>query len=366
MKKLLTLLSPFAPDHSGAVSVFFELGGLIVICDAGGCTGNICGFDEPRWFENKCALFSAALRDMDAILGQDERLAGKVVKAVEETGSTFAALIGTPVPAIIATDFGALKKMVKKRSGGKECLAVESKGTSCYDEGASKAYLELLKTFAVEKYEVKNSCIGVWGVTPLDFSRNDAGRKITSILAAEKGGREEEIFCYGMGAGIEEIKKASRCEKNIVVAPSGLAAAKYLFEKFGTPYEICCPILSSCLMKKMEKWKRNFTATYGTKKAKVLIIHQQFAANAVREELEKGMENRQITIGTFFKYFPEYGRKEDIVFHGEDDLLAQLENGEYDLLIADEKFRRFLKKDSPTHFLSFPHFAVSGTLDTDE
>lgn len=367
MKKLLTLLSPFAPDHSGAVSVFFELGGLIVICDAGGCTGNICGFDEPRWFENKCALFSAALRDMDAILGQDERLAGKVVKAMEETGSTFAALIGTPVPAIIATDFGALKKMVKKRSGGKECLAVESKGTSCYDEGVSKAYLELLKTFAVEKYEVKSSFIGVWGVTPLDFSRNDAGSRISSIFAETgKGGKKEEIFCYAMGAGIGEIQKASRCEKNIVVAPGGLAAAKYLYEKFGTPYEVCCPILSSTLMKKLEIWKKDFSETSGKKKAKILIIHQQFAANAVREELEKGMENREVIVGTFFKYFPEYGRKEDILFHGEDDLLAQLETGEYDLLIADEKFRRFLKKDSLTHFLSFPHFAVSGTLDTDE
>ena len=42
------VLTPFAPDQSGAVSVLYELGGITVICDAGGCTGNICGFDEPR------------------------------------------------------------------------------------------------------------------------------------------------------------------------------------------------------------------------------------------------------------------------------------------------------------------------------
>ena len=50
MKNLLKLLSPFAPDQSGASAVLYELGGLMVICDAGGCAGNVCGFDEPRWF----------------------------------------------------------------------------------------------------------------------------------------------------------------------------------------------------------------------------------------------------------------------------------------------------------------------------
>ena len=74
MRGLRKYLTPFAPDQSGAVSVLYELGGIIVICDAGGCAGNVCGFDEPRWFEQKSAVFSAGLRDMDAILGRDDRL----------------------------------------------------------------------------------------------------------------------------------------------------------------------------------------------------------------------------------------------------------------------------------------------------
>ena len=48
MKGLLKHISPLAPDDSGACSVLYELGGIVVICDAGGCAGNVCGFDEPR------------------------------------------------------------------------------------------------------------------------------------------------------------------------------------------------------------------------------------------------------------------------------------------------------------------------------
>ena len=93
MRGLRKYLTPFAPDQSGAVSVLYELGGILVICDAGGCTGNVCGFDEPRWFHNKSAVFSAGLRDMDAILGRDDRLVAKLADAADKVEATFAAIM---------------------------------------------------------------------------------------------------------------------------------------------------------------------------------------------------------------------------------------------------------------------------------
>ena len=82
MKGLWKYISPFAPDDSGAAAVLYGLNGIVVICDAGGCAGNICGFDEPRWFSGKkSAVFSAGLRDMDAILGRDDRLVDKLCDA---------------------------------------------------------------------------------------------------------------------------------------------------------------------------------------------------------------------------------------------------------------------------------------------
>ena len=81
MRGLRKYLTPFAPDQSGAVSVLYELGGIVVVCDAGGCTGNICGFDEPRWHTTRSAVFSAGLRDMDAILGRDDKLVAELADA---------------------------------------------------------------------------------------------------------------------------------------------------------------------------------------------------------------------------------------------------------------------------------------------
>ena len=181
MKSLLKHLSPFAPDQSGAVSALFEFGGLIAICDAGGCTGNICGFDEPRWFTRRSAIFSAGLRDMDAILGRDDKLVAKLQTAMDGTGLAFSAIIGTPVPAIIATDFKALKRMAEKRTG-RPAITVATTGTRHYDRGASDAWLELFKTFATERIDIDSGIVGVLGASPLDFPTLDAGNLLSAAL----------------------------------------------------------------------------------------------------------------------------------------------------------------------------------------
>ena len=205
MRGLRKYLTPFAPDQSGAVSVLFELGGIVVICDAGGCTGNVCGFDEPRWFEQKSAIFSAGLRDMDAILGRDDRLVAKLADAARKVDATFAAVIGTPVPAVIATDYLALKRMSEKKIN-LPILTVDTDGMELYDKGEEKAFLELFKTFAVEKYPIDEQRIGILGMTPQDVSDLDATDKIRDLFQQKYG---QKAVCYCMGDGLQEVKKSS-------------------------------------------------------------------------------------------------------------------------------------------------------------
>ena len=238
MRGLRKYLTPFATDQSGAVSVLYELGGIIVICDAGGCTGNVCGFDEPRWFERKSAVFSAGLRDMDAILGRDDRLVAKLVDAAEKVEAGFAAVIGTPVPAVIGTDYQALKRMCEKKTD-LPVLAVNTDGMELYDGGERKAYLELFKVFAREKLPVETGRVGILGMTPQDVSDLKAADKLREKFKSQG----HQAVCYGMGDGLDEVKKASSVEKNIVVSPAALECARYLEKTFGTPYEVGYPLV---------------------------------------------------------------------------------------------------------------------------
>ena len=336
MRGLRKYLTPFAPDQSGAVSVLYELGGIIVICDAGGCTGNVCGFDEPRWFERKSAVFSAGLRDMDAILGRDDRLVAKLVEA------GFAAVIGTPVPAVIGTDYQALKRMCEKKTD-LPVLAVNTDGMELYDGGERKAYLELFKVFAREKLPVETGRVGILGMTPQDVSDLKAADKLREKFKSQG----HQAVCYGMGDGLDEVKKASSVEKNIVVSPAALECARYLEKTFGTPYEVGYPLVEE-LVPDME---------YTGKK--ILIVQQQVMAGSIREELQKRGADGEITVASWFSMEKDLLEEGDVSLKDEEDYMELVEKGRYDVIFADPCMRR-MTKDFSGVFVDAVHFAVSG------
>ena len=344
MRGLRKYLTPFAPDQSGAVSVLFELGGIVVICDAGGCTGNVCGFDEPRWFEQKSAIFSAGLRDMDAILGRDDRLVAKLADAAEKVDAAFTAVIGTPVPAVIATDYLALRRMTEKKIN-LPILTVDTDGMELYDKGEEKAFLELFKTFAVEKYPVDEHKIGVLGMTPQDVSDLAAADKIRELFQRKYG---QKAVCYCMGDGLEEVKKASSVSKNIVVSPAALATAKYLEKTFRTPYEIYYPLVEDLLPEMDYTGKR------------ILVVHQQVIADSIRKVLlERGAEIVQTA--SWFMMKKELQADEDVILRDEDAYIELVQNGEFDIIFADRCMERMTPGFEGT-FVNTRHFAVSGKL----
>lgn len=344
MRGLRKYLTPFAPDQSGAVSVLFELGGIVVICDAGGCTGNVCGFDEPRWFEQKSAIFSAGLRDMDAILGRDDRLVAKLADAAQKVDATFAAVIGTPVPAVIATDYLALKRMSEKKIN-LPILTVDTDGMELYDKGEEKAFLELFKTFAVEKYPIDEQRIGILGMTPQDVSDLDATDKIRDLFQQKYG---QKAVCYCMGDGLEEVKKSSSVSKNIVVSPAALEAAKYLQKKFGTPYEIAYPLINE-LIPEMDCTGK-----------KILVVHQQVIADSIRKELLKRGAGT-VQTACWFMMKKELQADGDVFLRDEDAYVELVQNGEFDIIFADGCMER-MTPGFEGIFVNTRHFAVSGKL----
>ena len=349
-------LTPFAPDQSGAASVFYELGGILVICDAGGCTGNVCGFDEPRWFGERSAIFSAGLRDMDAILGRDDRLVAKLTDAAEKIDANFAAVIGTPVPAVIATDYRALQRMCEKKTN-LPILTVDTNGMELYDVGEEKAWLTLFKTFAgkgvASQKEVseeddssKKMKIGVLGMTPHDVSDLHVEEKFRKLE-----NENTHYVCYGMGAGIDKVKTAGSADKNLVVAPAALETAKYLEKEFGTPYEVGYPFVDELIPE------------LGYERKKILIIHQQVIANAIRQEIRtrSDEQNTEVTVASWFMMKSELSEEGDLSLKEEMDYCKLVQNGNYDIVFADENMRGLVPGFKGT-FVNVRHFAVSGKL----
>ena len=342
MKGLRKYLTPFAPDQSGATSVLYAIGGILVIIDAGGCVGNICGFDEPRWQGAKSAIFSAGLRDMDAILGRDELLVQKLVMAAEQIDAKFVALIGTPVPAVIGTDYHALMRMAERKLKMK-ILPIDTNGMDLYDKGASKAYFELVKAFAGQKEAAKTHSVGILGCDPLDMSDAQAEEKLRSYYLAQG---YEQCFLYGSAETLDWIENAGQVEKNIVVSPAGLEAARYLRRKFGTPYEVEDPLGMSYAEKvDMQAGQQ------------VLVVDQQVTAGSIRKVLEE--KGAKVTVASWFMMDPELKREGDVRLREEDDFTELAESGRFDIIIADPVQER-MAGAFQGRFLPKNQFSLSG------
>ena len=348
MKGLRLSIPPFAPDQSGAVSVLFNLGGIVVICDAGGCTGNICAFDEPRWFNEKSAIFSAGLRDMDAILGRDDKLVSKLKDTANKLDCSFAAIVGTPVPSVIATDYKALCKMCEKATNI-PVISMDTTGTNLYDEGASKAYMALFKKFLQKDVKREKGKVGVIGITPLDYYEENTIELLKKQL---KEDGYKDVICYGYEKGIEDYKNALSVEKNVVVSPAGLNTAIYLEKNFGISYEINCPIAENLMKINLEKNNENLE---GKNK---LIVHQQVLANSIRKLIKK-YNPKSVAVATWFIMEEKIKSEEDIHLTEEDQWCHVAMK--YDVIIGDDALRKAIPNFKGI-WISMPHYAVSGQL----
>ena len=353
-----SVLTPFAPDQSGAVCVLYALGGMTVICDAGGCTGNICGFDETRWFTQQSAVFSAGLRDMDAILGRDRELVDKMAMAADVLDVRMAAVIGTPVPAVIGTDFRALSRMTENRTG-LPAIGVPCDGMHDYDKGVSDTYLALLERFCdadAGKGRTGSQRIGVWGGNAIDAYGIWETQDLRGALTAPGSGTETVVF--GEAAeGTDAFVRAADVQENLVVTVSGLAAAKWIKKRFGIPFRCANPAV--------EEKVRGILGRQGTdasrmSTAKILIVHEQITANAVRSALCSAGAAR-VDVATFFDMADEIARPDDKVMREETDFTQVVSEGGYDEIWADAALKPLLPAGSKAGFVELPHFAVSGS-----
>ena len=371
MKGLRKYIAPFAPDQSGATAVFCELGGLVIILDAGGCAGNVCGFDEPRWFASKSAIFSAGLRDMDAILGRDDKLVEKIGKACKKIDGNFVAVIGTPVPAVIGTDYAALRRMIEKKTGF-VAVTVDTNGMELYDDGVRKASLELFRTFAgtdgagqvmvqktgtdgaVNRGETAGTdtplkLLGVLGATPMDIVETETPDAIANYYKKEDW---QQVSVYGMGAGLEAVRQAGQARKNLVIAPAGLEAARYLKKKYGTPYEAEYPLAT------IPGWDAFWENVTKKERKKVLIVHQQVLANTLRDVIRRE-SGAEVTVASWFMMDKDLKEDGDVHLREEDQWISLVKDGGYDLIIGESLFMRAVPDYAGDH-INLTHFAVSG------
>ena len=239
MKQTARIISTYSADVFGVCSALFELGGMVIMHDASGCNSTYTTHDEPRWYDMDSMVYISGLSEMEAIMGDDEKLIGDIVAAAEDLQPRFIAVAGTPIPTMTGFDFEAVAELIEQRTGI-PAFGFSTTGMNTYVHGANMALEAIVRRFVernISKTEFPSA--NILGLTPLDFTVNGSDEAIAKFL--EDNGFSV-VSRWAMGSTLEEMAKAGSAHVNLVVSASGLGAAKALQELFGTPYVVGVPV----------------------------------------------------------------------------------------------------------------------------
>ena len=178
-------------------------------------------------------------------------------------------------------------------------------------------------------------------------AKEESIQNILEMAELKKEGKE--AICYGMGDGLEAVERASEVGKNIVVSAAALEAAKYLEKTFGTPYEIGYPAAGELVPNLDYQGK------------KILVVHQQVMAEAIRQEILKRENSAEVQTATWFMRKKELACPQDVSLREEDDYIDLVKNGGFDIIFADACMEKMVP-DFQGIFVNTRHFAVSGRL----
>ena len=102
----------------------------------------------PRWTKERKPAFSAQIRTLDTVMGDEAGIISQVLEAARELKPACVALVGTPVPAIVGMDLEGMARDIE-REGGIPCMGIATNGFDTYERGVSRALRMLVDRFAL-------------------------------------------------------------------------------------------------------------------------------------------------------------------------------------------------------------------------
>lgn len=377
MAQLSIYLPPFSPDYSGASAVLFDLKTVTAMHDASGCTGNYTGFDDPRWYGSEAGIFCSGLREIDAIMGDDEKLENKMIAAAEFLKPDLLAIVGSPVPMVIGSDLDGIAVELENKTG-LPAFGINTTGIGYYDEGALKIARQLVDRFTKDTPAGERAAgrVNIIGALPMEFAR---GEELALFKDFLKEAGYEVNLSLAMGYTLDDLKHGADAEVNLAVSRFGLTMSRYLEERFHIPYLAGFPVgekgtlLWKAALEEVRAERISHilipqdAARFGVegaaaKQEKVLIVGEQLRSNAIRIALMLDEGYTDVTVGCIYKEEEALSLPGDLNLTNEEEITKALNDPCYDIIVADPFMEVLLEEGSGKKFIPYAQYAVSSKL----
>ena len=233
----------FLPTPSDRMGIIWSLlavqGAIVLEYGPAGTTHYSMGLYGGLGLRFQNRLFTTHMSEDDVVMGDVTRLEKAIIELDKSYAPKVIFVVASSVTAVIGTDIKGVCRYMQNEVKAK-LVAFEQGGfRGDYSIGLSETYKLLVRNLPQKDVAQEKGVYNIIGASMWRYRMESDIWEIKSLLSEALGLSCNACLCCD--TSVEELEDMGQAQVNIVLGNEGLAAAKYLEEKFGTPYVYAVP-----------------------------------------------------------------------------------------------------------------------------
>lgn len=233
----------FLPTPSDRMGIIWSLlavqGAIVLEYGPAGTTHYSMGLYGGLGLRFQNRLFTTHMSEDDVVMGDVSRLEDAIVELDKSYVPKVIFVVASSVTAVIGTDIKGVCRYMQNEVKAK-LIAFEQGGfRGDYSVGLVETYKLLVKNLPQKDVKLQKGVYNIIGASAWRYRMASDIIEVKSLLKEALG--LECNACLCCDTTVEELQAMGKAQVNVVLGNEGLAAAKLLQEKFGTPYVYAAP-----------------------------------------------------------------------------------------------------------------------------
>ena len=233
----------FLPTPSDRMGIIWSLlavqGAIVLEYGPAGTTHYSMGLYGGLGLRFQNRMFTTHMSEDDVVMGDVTRLEDAIVELDKSYAPKVIFVVASSVTAVIGTDIKGVCRYMQNEVKAK-LVAFEQGGfRGDYSIDLAETYKLLVRNLPKKDVAQEAGLYNIIGASAWLYRMASDIWEVKSLLDEALGLSCNACLCCD--TSVEELENMCLAQVNIVLGNEGLAAAKYLQEKFGTPYVYAVP-----------------------------------------------------------------------------------------------------------------------------
>ena len=233
----------FLPTPSDRMGIIWSLlavqGAIVLEYGPAGTTHYSMGLYGGLGLRFQNRMFTTHMSEDDVVMGDVTRLEDAIVELDKSYAPKVIFVVASSVTAVIGTDIKGVCRYMQNEVKAK-LVAFEQGGfRGDYSIGLAETYKLLVRNLPKKGVAQEAGVYNIIGASAWRYRMASDIWEVKSLLDEALGLSCNACLCCD--TSVDELEDMGLAQVNIVLGNEGLTAAKYLQEKFGTPYVYAVP-----------------------------------------------------------------------------------------------------------------------------